>query len=97
MDKGAIEIEQENAREIERLRWRSRRGLLETDVLLHRFLERYRASLKAEDWVIYGELLALDDPALLDHVLGRRSSVPRWDDLLKKIGQCDRVGEGECQ
>lgn len=73
-------------RMLERLRWRSRRGLLEMDLLLQRFLERHLATLTAGELVRYGEVLQLDDNGLLDRVLGKIPCEPEWKSLLKMIG-----------
>ncbi len=58
-----------------RLRWRTRRGLLENDLLLERFLGRFESDLSDDDVAGLDELLDLPDNELLDLVLGR-SAVP---------------------
>jgi len=55
-----------------RLRWRARRGLLENDLLLGRFLERHEDSLSDDDVAGLDQLLDLGDNELLDLILGRR-------------------------
>jgi len=55
-----------------RLRWRARRGLLENDLLLGRFLERHESSLTDDDVAGLDQLLDLGDNELLDLILGRR-------------------------
>jgi len=64
-----------------RLRWRCRRGLLENDLLLTRFLDRFEENLSEE--MIYGldQLLDLSDNALLDLVLARRQPEGELQDL----------------
>lgn len=59
------------AERMRRLRWRSRRGLLENDLLLERFFARYAVSLTEEQVVGLDALLDLPDNELLDLVLGR--------------------------
>jgi antitoxin CptB len=54
-----------------RLRWRARRGLLENDLVLTRFLDRHEADLTDEDVEGLHELLDLTDNELLDLILGR--------------------------
>jgi antitoxin CptB len=58
--------------ELRRLRWRCRRGLLENDLVLARFLDRYGANLDARRRDALGELLALPDPELWALVSGQR-------------------------
>jgi antitoxin CptB len=55
-----------------RLRWRARRGLLENDVILGRFLDRYEHSLDQAQVAALVRLLELPDNELLDLLLARR-------------------------
>jgi antitoxin CptB len=61
---------------LRRLSWRARRGLLENDLILTRFLDRYGPSL--DDELIGGldRLLDLTDNQLLDLLLGRGEPEP---------------------
>lgn len=54
-----------------RVRWRCRRGLLENDLVLERFLDRHAESLGPADLAALGWLLDLPDPDLWDIVSGR--------------------------
>ena len=54
-----------------RLRWRARRGLLENDLVLQRFLDRHEPSLTDEQVTGLDELLDLSDNELLDLILAR--------------------------
>ena len=56
------------------LRWHSRRGLLELDLLLQRFLAREFDQLSEDELVVYRRLLDLEDGDLLDLVSGRQHS-----------------------
>jgi antitoxin CptB len=55
-----------------RLRWRARRGLLENDLLLTRFLDRHEAALTDAEVAGLDRLLDLTDNDLMDLLLGRR-------------------------
>ena len=61
--------------ELYRLKSDARRGLLEDDLILQRFFERYGAQLSAEDGTVLSQLLALDDNDLMDLLIGRKDSV----------------------
>lgn len=79
------------AEAVRRLRWRARRGLLENDLLIGRFLERQAESLDATDAELLGRLLDLSDPELLELLLGRRQpagdlDAPAIRDLLVRLG-----------
>ncbi|MDB5917409.1 MAG: succinate dehydrogenase assembly factor 2 [Massilia sp.] len=54
-----------------RLRWRSRRGLLENDLILTRFLDANEAGLSDEDVDALTRLLDLADNPLMDLLLAR--------------------------
>ncbi|HZZ90959.1 MAG TPA: succinate dehydrogenase assembly factor 2 [Usitatibacter sp.] len=58
------------ARALERLRWQSRRGLLELDLVLERFWSR-TGTLAENDAQALERLLAIPDNDLLDCVMGR--------------------------
>ena len=74
-----------------RLRWRSRRGLLENDLVLTRFLDRHEDMLTDEDVGVLTQLLELSDNELMDVILARSdppgelagSSTKRVVDLLR--------------
>ncbi len=76
------------SREQERLRWRSRRGLLEMDLILQRFLERHLATMNDAEVRAYDALLQLPDNDFLDLVMGRSSPLDATlGPLLEKIRQ----------
>lgn len=54
-----------------RLRWRARRGLLENDLIVTRFLDRYEERLTDDDVGALTRLLDLSDNDLLDLILAR--------------------------
>ena len=58
--------------ELRRLRWRCRRGLLENDLVLARFVDRYGTSLDEGRLAALNELLALPDPELWAQVSGQQ-------------------------
>ncbi len=61
--------------ELYRLKSDARRGLLENDLILQRFFERYGTQLSVEDGRVLSQLLALDDNDLMDLLIGRKDSV----------------------
>jgi antitoxin CptB len=58
--------------ELRRLRWRARRGLLENDLILDRFLARHGEGLDADEVLALQALLELPDNELLDLLLARK-------------------------
>ena len=57
--------------DMDRLRWSCRRGLLELDLVLQRFLNEEYPSLGAEQRETFNRLLRLQDNDLLDLAMGR--------------------------
>lgn len=56
------------------LRWQCRRGRLELDVLLERFLARAEHTLDAAERAAFGRLLALEDDVLLAVLMGQQAA-----------------------
>ncbi len=59
-------------RELSRLRWRCRRGLLENDLFIERFFERHGETLTQRQGQALLALMDLSDNDLLDLLLRRR-------------------------
>ena len=60
-------------RALSKLRWRCRRGLLENDLFIARFFQRFSTVLTARQGDALSELMALSDNDLLDVQLARRT------------------------
>lgn len=60
--------------EFRRLCWRCRRGLLELDIVLGRFVERY-AELDEQQKIVFDELLDLPDTTLWDMISGKTAAL----------------------
>ena len=61
------------ARTLERLKWRSRRGLLELDLVFEKFWAGPGRGLDEVEAAALEKLLLLPDNDLLDLVMGRRA------------------------
>jgi antitoxin CptB len=57
--------------ELARLRWRCRRGLLENDLILERFMEARGSRISNEEIAALDRLLRLSDNELWDLLAGR--------------------------
>ncbi len=60
-------------RTLSKLRWRCRRGLLENDLFIERFFNRFSASITVRQAQALGLLMDLSDNDLLDLHLARKS------------------------
>ena len=74
-----------DATELNRLRWRCRRGMLENDLVLARYLDARGAAISAEEVVALDRLLDLPDGELWDLIAG--TSEPADAGLLPVVAQ----------
>ncbi len=71
---------------LDRIRWRARRGLLENDILLSRFLKSELSQLSKEELHTLEQLLRMEDNDLLDMLMGRQlSSEAKLVSLIARI------------
>jgi antitoxin CptB len=69
-----------DGRRLDRLRWRCRRGMLENDLILSRFLDSRGAAITEDEVAALDRLLDLGDNDLWDLLSGHR--VPADDAIL---------------
>jgi antitoxin CptB len=55
-----------------RLRWRARRGLLENDLILTRFLDAHEESLSDQEVDAFSRLMELSDNTLMDLLMAKK-------------------------
>jgi antitoxin CptB len=72
-----------------RLRWRARRGLLENDMIITRFLDRFEVELTDADVSALTLLFEMGDNDLLDVLLGRTEPEGVYDtpDIRRLVAQ----------
>jgi len=64
-----------------RLRWRARRGLLENDIIISRFLDAHEVTLTDEEVDAFSKLMELDDNELMSLLLARKEPDAELDDV----------------
>lgn len=74
-------------RDLARLRWRCRRGMLELDLVLLDFVERQYPRLTPAQRQAFHTLLELEDAVLLDFLAGGPVPDP-WQDIIARLRQC---------
>jgi antitoxin CptB len=78
-----------DALELRRIKWQCRRGLLENDLVLERFLEKHAAELDGEHLAAFKTLLGYGDNDLWDIVCGRAESPdPALDEVVQMLRTC---------
>lgn len=72
--------------ELRRLRWHCRRGMLENDLILSRFLERHGDTIDAQQLIALNILLDFPDNDLWELLSGRRQCAdPRLAPLVERL------------
>jgi len=71
-------------RALSKLRWRSRRGLLENDIFIDRFFKKYSTTLTVKQAQGLSALMELADSELLDLHLGRKTLAQVNPDLVRE-------------
>jgi succinate dehydrogenase flavin-adding protein (antitoxin of CptAB toxin-antitoxin module) len=71
--------------EMDRIRWQCRRGLLEMDLILQRFLAEDFDSLSPEEMSLFKEFLGEVDTVLLPWVMGQEEAPKRYDALIRRM------------
>ena len=66
-------------RELSKLKWRCRRGLLENDLFIERFFRRFEETLTTEQAAGLMTLMDLPDNDLLDLLLSRKELTAELD------------------
>ena len=56
---------------LERVRWRCRRGMLELDIVLERFIGQHYTSLDEAQHAVFNALLDMPDAELWDMITGK--------------------------
>jgi antitoxin CptB len=76
-----------------RLRWRARRGLLENDLIITRFLDQYETELTDTDVSALTALFEMGDNELLDVLLARVELNGEYDtpDLQRLVAQMRKL------
>lgn len=72
-----------------RLRWRARRGLLENDLIITKFLDQFENQLTDADVQALTQLFEMGDNELLDVLLGRCELEEEYDtpELRRMVAQ----------
>lgn len=79
-----MKSDEKDERRLDRLRWKARRGLLENDILLSKFLQNDLLKLDDAELDVLDRLLQLGDNDLLDLLMGRVVSADHSTDKLVK-------------
>jgi len=72
---------------LKKLRWKSRKGIRELDILLQKFLQLEYENLTQIHKEIFEELLDLETYDLLNAITGKSSYNTKYEPIIKKLSQ----------
>ena len=72
---------------LKKLRWKSRKGIRELDILLQKFLQLEYENLNQIHKEIFEELLDLETYDLLNAITGKFSYNIKYEPIIKKLSQ----------
>jgi len=72
---------------LKKLRWKSRKGIRELDILLQKFLQLEYENLNQIHKEIFEELLDLETYDLLNAITGKSSYNSKYEPIIKKLSQ----------
>ena len=72
---------------LKKLRWKSRKGIRELDILLQKFLQLEYENLNQMHKEIFEELLDLETSDLLNAITGKSSYNIKYEPIIKKLSQ----------
>jgi antitoxin CptB len=73
--------------ELDRIRWQCRRGLLELDLLLNRFLDQELGGLSLEQLQVFKAMLNEADTRLLAWVMAQEAVPGQYEFLIGRLRQ----------
>ena len=71
--------------ELDRIRWQCRRGMLELDLVLNRFVEQDLAGLAPAELETFRQLLEEPDPRLLGWVMAQETAPAPYAALVQRL------------
>jgi succinate dehydrogenase flavin-adding protein (antitoxin of CptAB toxin-antitoxin module) len=72
---------------LKKLRWKSRKGIRELDILLQKFLRLEYENLNQIHKEVFEELLDLETYDLLNAITGKSSYNSKYEPIIKKLSQ----------
>ena len=80
---------------LQKLRWKSRKGIRELDILLQSFLDNEFIKLNNSDKKIFEELIEIETYDLLNAITGKSSYDVRYESIIKKLSKLSTIKNGK--
>lgn len=80
---------------LNKLRWKSRKGIRELDILLQNFLNQEYESLNDYNKKIFEEVLEIETYDLLNAITGKSSYNKEYEPIIKKLSNLSSLKNGK--
>ena len=80
---------------LNKLRWKSRKGIRELDILLQNYLETHYTSLDSLDKKLFEEILEIDTYDLLNAISGKSSYNEKYETIITQLSKLSTLKNGK--
>ena len=80
---------------LNKLRWKSRKGIRELDILLQNYLETHYSSLDSLDKKLFEEILEIDTYDLLNAISGKSSYNEKYESIITQLSKLSTLKNGQ--
>ena len=80
---------------LNKLRWKSRKGIRELDILLQNYLETHYTSLDSLDKKLFEEVLEIDTYDLLNAISGKSSYNEKYESIITELSKLSTLKNGK--
>ena len=80
---------------LNKLRWKSRKGIRELDILLQSYLDTHYSSLDSKDKKLFEEILEIDTYDLLNAISGKSSYNKKYESIITQLSKLSTLKNGK--
>ena len=80
---------------VNKLRWKSRKGIRELDILLQNYLETHYSTLDSLDKKLFEEILEIDTYDLLNAICGKSSYNEKYKSIITELSKLSTLKNGK--
>ena len=80
---------------LNKLRWKSRKGIRELDILLQNYLDTHYSSLDSLNKKVFEEILEIDTYDLLNAISGKSSYNEKYESIITQLSKLSTLKNGK--
>ena len=80
---------------VNKLRWKSRKGIRELDILLQNYLDAHYSTLDSLDKKLFEEILEIDTYDLLNAISGKSSYNEKYESIITQLSKLSTLKNGK--